>query len=370
MSLLNGPVGTHVTTEGRRFLFFAGNNYLGLANHPAVKEAAAAAIEGYGVSSSASRETTGTCALHRELERLLAEFKNRPDAVIFSSGYLGNTILLHALRERITAVFADRLSHPSVIDGIPREIAELVFYDHLDTDHLAGLLHDRAGAKPLIITDGLFALTGEIAPLDRIYRLAEKHRAIVVVDDAHATGILGDHGRGSPEHFGLDGAENLFQTETMSKAFGSYGGFISSTADIIATIRTSSTAYIGSTALPPPIVAASLASLQRVQRHPELRLRALKNARYIKDGLRRMDLSTAFDDTPIIPVYFDTPEEAGRLSRFLHDQGIIAPAVRYPVPMDRCLVRLTVSADHTSDDMDTLLQALERWRNHHAGDHD
>ena len=368
-TLTSGP-GNQVTIDGKRYLFFAGNNYLGLAGHPAVKQAAAEAIEGYGLSTSASRETTGTSALHLELERQLAEFKNRPDAVIFSSGYLGNKILLRALRERFTAVFADRLSHPSVMDGIPREIGEIVFYDHCDIDHLADQLAERPKARALIITDGVFALTGEIAPLDRIYTLAQKHQAAVVVDDAHATAILGEHGRGTPEHFGLDGAENLYQTETLSKALGCYGGFIASDRELIKSIRTDSTAYIGSTALPPPIVAAGLAAVRHVREHPQGRLRVLENARYVKNALKEMRFPTASDDTPIIPLFFDTPEEASRLSRFLHGRGIIAPAVSYPVPMSRYPVRLTVSAEHTGEQLDTLLQALEQWRKDHAGDHD
>ena len=368
-TLSSGP-GSRVTIDGRRFLFFAGNNYLGLANHPEVNRAAIDAIGTHGLGSSASRETTGTSTLHLELERRLAEFKNRADAVVFSSGYLGNNILLHALQSRFTVVLADRLSHPSVMDGIPREAGEIVFYDHGDADHLADLLAERPRTRALIITDGVFALTGEIAPLDRIYRLARQHRAVVVVDDAHATGILGEHGRGTPEHFGLDGAEDLYQTETLSKALGCFGGFIASTRELVAAIRTGSAAYIGSTALPPAIAAAGTAALRLIRKHPERRLKVLENARVIKDGLKRMNLPTASDDTPIIPIFFDTPEEAGRLSRFLHSQGIIAPAVSYPVPMDRYPVRLTVSADHTGEDLDTLLQILEQWRSHHAGDHD
>jgi 7-keto-8-aminopelargonate synthetase-like enzyme len=370
MDILNGPVGTSVTVEGRQCLFFAGNNYLGLANHPAVKRAAVEAIERHGLSCSASRETTGTFTLHLELERLLAEFKGRPAAAIFASGYQGNKILLDALGKRVSTVFLDRFSHPSILDGIPRKVGEIVTYNHCDVDHLAGLLDERPGANALIITDGLFALTGEIAPLDRMVRLAGEHRAIVVVDDAHATGILGETGRGTPEHFGLDGAADLFQTETMSKAFGSYGGFIASTTDIVESIRNNSAAYIGSTALPPPIVGASIASLRHFRRHPELRLGVLDNARYIKEELRRMNFSTVSDHTPIIPLFFDTPKKAERLSRFLYDQGIIGPAMKYPVPMDRYLVRLTVSADHTKEQMDTLLEALERWRNRHGRDHD
>jgi len=370
MPILTSGPGSQVTIDGKRYLFFAGNNYLGLAGHPAVKQAALEAIEGYGLSSSASRETTGTSTLHLELERQLAEFKNRPDAVVFSSGYLGNRILLHALRDRFTTVLADRLSHPSVMDGIPREVEEVVFYDHGNADHLADLLAERPEASALIITDGIFAVTGEIAPLDRIYTLARQHRAVVVVDDAHATGILGRHGRGTPEHFGLDGAENLYQTETLSKALGCFGGFIASTREFIESIRTGSAAYIGTTALPPPIVAAGTAALKTLREHPRRRLRVLENARTIKDGLNRMNLPTSPDDTPIIPVFFDTPEGAGRLSGYLHRQGIIAPAVSYPVPMDRYPVRLTVSADHTREHLDTLLQALEQWRSHHAGDHD
>lgn len=370
MDPLNGPVGTHIELEGRRFLFFAGNNYLGLANHPAVREAAAAAVETYGLSSSASRETTGTCTLHLELERQLAVFKNRADAVIFSSGYLGNKILLQALQERFATVLADRWSHPSVVDGVPREIEEIVFYDHGDTDHLARLLGERPKAGAVIITDGVFALTGEIAPLDRIHALARQHRAVVVVDDAHATGILGEHGRGTPEHFGLDGAGDLYQTETMSKALGCFGGFIASTRELIGTIRTGSAAYIGSTALPPPVAAAGTAALRQVREHPERRRKVLENARTVKNGLQEMGLHTASDDTPIIPVFFKTPEEAGRLSRFLRRQSIIAPAVRYPVPMERYPVRLTVSADHTREHLDILMETLEQWRSHHAGDHD
>ena len=368
-TLTSGP-GSQVTIDGKRYLFFAGNNYLGLAGHPAVKAAALEAIEEYGLSCAASRETTGTSALHLKLERQLAEFKNQPEAVIFSTGYLGNTILLQALRKRFTAVLVDRWSHPSVVDGIPREAEEIVFYHHGDPEHLADLLAERPEAGALIITDGVFALTGEIAPLDRIYRLARQHGAILVVDDAHATGILGEYGRGTPEHFGLDGAEDLYQTETLSKALGCYGGFIASTGELIATIRAESTAYIGSTALPPAIAAAGSAALSQLREQPERRLKTLENARYIKNGLDRMHLPTAPDETPIIPIFFETPAEAGELSEFLHRRSIIAPAVRYPVPMDRYPVRLTVSADHTREHLDTLLEALEQWRNHHAGDDD
>jgi 7-keto-8-aminopelargonate synthetase-like enzyme len=365
MPILSSGPGNLVTIDGKEYLFFAGNNYLGLAGHPAVKRAALEAVESHGLSSSASRETTGTSVLHVDLERQLADFKNQADAVIFSTGYLGNRILLHALRNRFTTVLADRLSHPSVLDGVPREIGEIVFYDHGNTDHLADLLAERPGAGVLIITDGVFALTGEIAPLDRIYRLARKHGAVVVVDDAHATGILGEHGRGTPEHFGLDDAENLYQTEMLSKALGCFGGFIAADRETIRNIRTGSAAYIGTTALPPPIAAAGSAALRYLREHPERRLKVLENARTVKEGLNRLNLPTAPDDTPIIPVFFDTPGEAGQLSSYLRGQGIIAPAVRYPVPMDRYPVRITVSADHTGDHLNTLLEALESWRNRH-----
>lgn len=366
MPILKSGVGSQVKINGQRYLFFAGNNYLGLANHTTLKKAAISSIHTYGLSFSASRETTGTSQLHLELERLLSEFKNTEDAVVFASGYMGNRILIHALKDQVSSVYMDREAHPSIVDGVPAGISKVIIYDHCDDQHLEHLLNTNQEDRPLIITDGVFALTGEIAPLDKIYSIALKYNGIVVADDAHATGILGKSGRGTPEHFGLEGSADLFQTETMSKAFGTYGGFISSTANIIDEIRIKSSIYIASTALPPPIVASGIGALEHIMGHPELRRKALENADYLRSGIRSLDLPTNLDGTPIIPIFFNSPAEAKAFSDFLYDNHIIAPYIRYPVQMNKYIVRMTVSAIHTKKQINDLLQLLRKWRDEHA----
>ncbi|MBK7713733.1 MAG: pyridoxal phosphate-dependent aminotransferase family protein [Bacteroidales bacterium] len=191
MNILNSGVGNFVMSEGRKYSYFGGNNYLGLANHPEVKAAAIRAIEKYGVNFSASRRTTGTADLHLELEKKLAAFKGTEDAVVFASGFMGNGILLDTLKLSYSAVLMDRLAHPSIVDSIPRVISLIQYYGHCDTGELEDLLASNKGERPLIITDGVFALTGEIAPLEKIYEIAIKYNAILITDDAHSTGVLG-----------------------------------------------------------------------------------------------------------------------------------------------------------------------------------
>jgi 7-keto-8-aminopelargonate synthetase-like enzyme len=368
MQILKSGLGSKIKINGQQYLFFAGNNYLGLANHTVLKGAAISSIEKYGLSFSASRETTGTSQLHLELERLLSQFKNTEAAVVFASGYMGNRILIHALRDRVSSVYMDREAHPSIADGVPADISNVIIYDHCDEQHLEHLLQTNRNDRPLIITDGVFALTGDIAPLDKIYPIALKYNGIVVVDDAHATGILGGNGRGTPEHFGLDDSVDLFQTETMSKALGTYGGFISSTARIIDEIRTKSSIYIASTALPPPIVASGIGAIEHIMEHPELRRRVQENAAHLRREIKRLDFPTNRGGTPIIPIFFDSQEKAKSFSDYLHDNHIIAPYVRYPVQIDKYIVRITVSATHTKSQINVLLQSLRKWRDQHAID--
>jgi 7-keto-8-aminopelargonate synthetase-like enzyme len=368
MVTLESGVGNYITLKNRRYSYFAGNNYLGLANHPALTEEAVRALKTYGVNFSASRQTTGTSALHLELEKLLAEFKNSRDAITFATGYLGNMLLFRALENRYSSIIADSMAHPSIIDGIPGNVPNVKFYHHCDTDHLEDQLKKLKKQKALVITDGIFALTGEIAPLDQIYYLAQKYNAILVVDDAHSTGVLGKNGRGTPEHFNLEGADNIFQSETMSKAFGAYGGFISADKEIIHKIRSGSTFYGASTALPPPVVAAGIAAVKRLKEHPELRNRLLENARLVRSGVKEAGFSTAGDNTPIIPVLFSHPESAKSLSEFLEENWIIAPSVDYPVKTDKFIVRITVSANHTEEQMNNLLYVLKKWRDNHNSD--
>ena len=362
MISLESGVGNYITSNGKPYSYFAGNNYLGLANHPKLITAATDALGKYGVNFSASRQTTGTSDIHLELEKLLAEFKDRQDAVVFASGYLGNRLLLHALKDEYAAIFTDSMAHPSIMDGTPKDIAMLSTYGHCNSDHLESLLKKSKNYRPLIITDGVFALTGEIAPIDQIYVLAEKYNALLIVDDAHGTGVLGENGKGTPEHFGLAGAENIYQSETMSKALGAYGGFISSGKELIRNIRSKSAFYGASTALPPPIVAAGCAALRIIKQTPELRKNLMLNAELLRKGLHTLDFETIDGITPIIPLFFQDKQKAKDLSNFLKENKIIAPAVEYPVALDKFIVRITVSTNHSMEQINNLLEILKKWR--------
>lgn len=362
MVVLNSGAGNYVFSNGRRYSYFAGNNYLGLAGHKAVKEAAIKAVEKYGVNFSASRRTTGTADIHLELERELASFKGQEDAVVFASGYQGNDILLEILKGSYSTVFIDQSAHASIVAAIPSDVVKVMYYNHCDPDHLDYLLDYNRDSSPLIITDGIFALTGEIAPLDRIYPVMMKHKGILVVDDAHATGILGETGRGTPEHFNLPDEGRIYQTETMSKALGSYGGFISGTRKLTDLIRERSATYQASTALPPPITAAGIAALKVIRENPDLRVRLLDTATEIREAVTDMDFRTTHQRTPLIPVIFDSAEEARSLSQFLEDNGFIVPFMNYPVRQEMHQVRIAVSASHTSDQVESLLELMKQWK--------
>ena len=368
MFVLESGIGNYINFRGQKYSYFAGNNYLGLANHPLLKRAAILSIKKYGINFSASRETTGTAKLHFELERLLSEFKSKQDAVVFASGYLGNKILLSSLTDRFSTVLVDKAAHPSIIEGIPAEIEKIFFYDHCNTDHLEILLKKNKIYKPLIMSDGLFALTGEIAPVDKIYQIAKEYEAILVLDDAHATGVLGENGRGTPDFFGLDGAENIFQTETMSKALGAYGGFIAAPSEIIKIIRSESSAFVGSPALPPSIAAAGCAAIKLLMKSHELQQKLFENVRQIREEMINQNFSTPADITPIIPIFFNSQESAKKLSNFLMENYIIAPYIKYPIKMDKFIVRITVSAAHTNVQIERLLELLIRWKEKHRID--
>lgn len=363
---LQSKIGNFVTLKGKTYSYFAGNDYLGLAGHPGSVYAATLALQQYGVNFSASRQTTGTSDIHLELEHLLAEFKAQEDAVVFASGYMGNRLLLENLKDHYSAVFADSMAHPSILDGIPRGFSEVCFYNHCDPDHLETLLKKSKSHHPLIITDGIFALTGEIAPLSDIYTLAVKHNAILVVDDAHATGVLGENGRGTPEYFGLDGAANIFQSETMSKALGAYGGFLSGTSEFIRRIRHHSAFYGASTALPPAVTAAAVSSLKILKENPAFREKMKENANLLRKGIRKAGFFTSGENTPIIPVYFREKQSAQHLSAWLEEQFIIAPAVDYPVKTEQFIVRVTVSATHTPGQIENFLRVLNKWSDKHG----
>jgi 7-keto-8-aminopelargonate synthetase-like enzyme len=362
MTLLNSGAGNYVISNGRKYSYFGGNNYLGLANHPLVKAAAINSIEEYGVNFSASRRTTGTADIHLKLENRLSDFKGLQDTVVFASGYQGNSILLEVLKNRYSAIYADQSAHPSIITGMQTVNTDIHYYNHLDADHLGSLLKKHGRSDTLIITDGVFALTGEIAPLDKIYPLVKKHNAILIVDDAHSTGVLGKTGKGTPEHFNLPCDENIFQSETMSKALGSYGGFISGTTEFIEQIRERSSTYQASTSLPPPVVAAGIASLEIIQDNPALRTQLINKAKALRKRIAMLDFLTTDYNTAIIPIILPDPASAKKLSVHLEEKGIIVPFMDYPSKNDISMLRIAVSVSHTEDQTEFLLEILKKWR--------
>lgn len=366
MITLNSGVGNYIDLKGKTYSYFAGNNYLGLANNPDIIKDSIAAIEKYGVNFSASRQTTGTSDIHLELEQLLAEFKAQEDAMVFASGYMGNKILLENLKNQYSVIFADSMAHASIFDGIPQAFTNVQFYDHCNPNHLEKLLTENKNQRPLIITDGIFALTGEIAPLGQLYSLAQKYNGLLVVDDAHATGVIGSNGRGTPEYFNLNGAKGLFQSETMSKALGSYGGFLSGTKVFVQQLRDSSAFYGASTALPPSVVAAACSALKIIKNTPQLRDTLLKNSEKLRTGIKELGFDTSGEGTPIMPIYFEEQKTAQELSAFLRKNFIIAPSVNYPVKMEKFIVRITVSATHTEDQIENFINNLKNWRDNHG----
>ncbi|HQG76492.1 MAG TPA: aminotransferase class I/II-fold pyridoxal phosphate-dependent enzyme [Bacteroidales bacterium] len=363
MVILEGEIGNFIVSGNRKYSYFAGNNYLGLATHPLVKEAAVKAVEQFGTGFSASRQTTGTSLLHLELEKELSEFKQQDDSVIFASGFLGNRILMEVLRNKYSSVFIDQGAHPSTIYAIPGDVNHIYGYSHCDPADLEAKLEENAAGIPIIITDGVFALTGEIAPLDRIYDLALRYKGMLIVDDAHSTGILGENGRGTPEYFGIEGAKGIWQSETMSKALGSYGGFISSDPDIVSQIRDSSVIYRASTALPPPVVAAGIASLRIIRENPGIRTELAAKAGFLRKGIISLGFHSSEGITPIIPVFEDYPGEARNLSAFLEQNGIIVPAINYPGMGSNLMLRITVSVLHEYEQIEMLLENLRNWKN-------
>jgi 7-keto-8-aminopelargonate synthetase-like enzyme len=363
MIILSSIKGSYVTSKGKTFSYFGGNNYLGLASHPEIKKAAIAAIRKYGVNFSASRLTTGTSDLHIELEQRLSEFKKKEDTILFPSGYQGNSIILNELSNPESVILADGYSHPSIVESIPELVRNVRFYDHCNTDNLEKLLQEMpGGSDPLIITDGVFALTGKIAPLAEIFRLSIKFKAKLIVDDAHSTGILGQNGLGTPEHFNLENERDIYQTETLSKALGSYGGFISGSKKFINSLRERTSQYKASTALPPPAVAAGIASLKLIAANPDLRQELISKTTRLRAEIINLGFDTSTDDTPIIPLFFDSLSTAKNLSLFMEQNGIIIPAVNYPGKLEKHVVRITVSINHTKRQAESLLQTLKKWR--------
>lgn len=361
LSLIDSPSAPVISVEGREVLLFASNNYLGLANHPQVKDAAIKAIEKFGVGSGASRLISGNITPHHVLERELASFKDAEAALAFSSGYATNIGVIPSLATADSLILADRLCHASLIDGCRLSRATLRVFHHNDVGHLKRLLSKpRSRASTLILTEGVFSMDGDVAPLPEIARLAEEYGATLLIDDAHGTGVMGATGRGTVEHFGLD-PRRILQMGTLSKALGSSGGFVAGPKDFVAYVVNTSRSFIYTTAPPPAIAAAASAALAIIQQEPQRRAKLWHNRDFLHRGLVAMGFQLTNTQSPILPIMVNDPELGVQMSQHLRSEGVWIPAVRPPtVPKGTSRLRITVTADHSPEHLETALRALQK----------
>ncbi len=355
--------GPRITINGRSLLLMCSNDYLGLTQHPALKEAALSAMEQYGCGAGASRLVSGTSLIHHELEQQLSQFKKTEAAVLFNSGYAANTGAIPALTQEGDAVFSDSLNHASIIDGCRLSKASLHVYSHKDMNHLEELLRNcRHARRKLVVTDGVFSMDGDIAPLPDLVALADKYNALLMVDDAHATGVLGKNGRGTGEHFGLEGRIPI-QMGTLGKALGSCGAYIAGNKDLIDVLINRSRSYIYSTALPPAVCAASLAALKIVNNDPARKEKLWHNRERLTAGLRSLRIDVGSSETPILPLMIGDSEKAIAAAAGLFEAGIFATAIRPPtVPEGTSRIRMTLTASFSDQDIDTALAGLSKVR--------
>ncbi len=350
-----------VTLDGRPVILMASNNYLGLAAHPAVKRAAIEATERFGVGAGAARLLSGTLPPHAELEAELARFKGTEAALTFGSGYLANLGLIPALIGSGGLILADRLCHASLIDGCRLSGASLRVYRHNDMAHLQSLLAKRPAKRDtLIVTDGVFSMDGDLAPLPDLMKLADRYQARLFVDDAHGTGVLGAQGRGTIEHFGLED-RIPFHMGTLGKALGTSGAYVAGPAAMITYLVNTARTFLFATAPPPAIAAATVAALQIVRTDQARRARLWENRQYLWSGLTRLGFRLTGSASPILPILVgDAPKTVAMADRLL-ELGVYAPAIRPPtVPKETSRIRATVTSEHSRAQLDRALAAFEQ----------
>lgn len=358
---IGGPVGAWTVVDGKKVLNMCSNNYLGFANDPRLKEAAKRAIDEYGVGPAAVRSIAGTMSLHLELERKIAEFKRTEAALSLQGGLISNLAAIPLLMGEEDVIFTDELNHASIIDGCRLTKAKRVIYPHRDVQALAKLLEEnKAIKKKMIVTDGVFSMDGDLAPLPEIVELAEQYDAIVMVDDAHGEGVLGSHGRGIADHFGLHGRVDL-EMGTMSKAFGVVGGYLAGKAKIIEYLRQRARPFLFSSATTPADVAACIAAISILQETDEPVRKLWENARYFKAEMKGLGFDTGSSETPITPVMLGEAKTAWDFSKRLFAEGVFAQAIGYPtVPKGKARIRVMISALHTKEDLDFALEKFEK----------
>jgi 8-amino-7-oxononanoate synthase len=352
MRMVSGPQGPRVVLDGDSVLLLCSNNYLGLADHPRVREAAAEAAMRWGVGAGASRLVSGTMTIHRRLERRLAAFEHTEECVLFGSGYLANAGAIGALAGRGDTVFSDELNHASIVDGCRLSRAEVVVYRHRDIDHLDWLMRRHRGSgRWTIVTDSVFSMDGDVAPLTEIIGIAREHGARTIVDEAHATGALGPDGRGVIAQAGLEGEVDIV-VGTLGKALGSYGAYACARTETIRYLINTARPLIFSTAPPPPAIAGALAALELLQERPHRVQRLRSNARVLRRALAREGISVEDVEMHIVPLIVGDEHAAMNLCRSVLRRGVFAQAIRPPtVAPGTSRLRLAVIASHTADEL-------------------
>lgn len=358
---IESPMDAWVTINGEQLLNFCANNYLGLANNPRIRSAAQQAIEHYGVGPGAVRTIAGTMSLHVKLEQRLAEFKRVEACISFQSGFSANLATIPALVGRGDVIFSDELNHASIIDGSRLSRAQIVRYNHNDVDDLRSKVEETTEfRRRLIVTDGVFSMDGDIARLDKISDVAEEHDILLMVDDAHGEGVLGDGGRGIVDHFGLHGRVDI-EVGTLSKAFGVVGGMVAGKKIIVEWLSQRGRPFLFSSAMTVPDAAACLEAVDVLNESTVLVDRLWANTAIFREGIEQMGFNTGQSETPIIPVMLGEAPLAQAFSRKLFEEGVFAMALGYPtVPRGKARIRVMNSAAHSSDDLETALDTFGR----------
>lgn len=359
---LASPQGAYLVVDGKRVLNFCSNNYLGLANHPRLVEAARSAVGRYGVGPAAVRSIAGTTELHLELERRLAAFKGAQATITFQSGFNANLGCIPAVVGKEDGVFSDELNHASIIDGCRLSGATILRYAHTQPEDLQRQLREKRSGfrRALVITDGVFSMDGDIAPLDQIARVAKDFEAMLMVDDAHGEGVLGRGGRGIVDHFSLHGRVDI-EVGTLSKAFGVVGGIVAGSPELVDWLRQRGRPFLFSSAMTIPDTAACLAALDLLESSTELVDRLWENARYFKAGMKGLGFDTGKSATPITPIMLGEAPVAQAFSRALFEEGVFAMAIGYPtVPQGRARIRVMISAAHDRKDLDQGLESFAK----------
>jgi glycine C-acetyltransferase len=348
--------------DGREVINLSSNNYLGLTTHPKLKQKALEAIEQWGVGSGAVRTIAGTMSLHMALEEKIAGFKHVEASVVFQSGFTANAGTVQAILGREDVIISDELNHASIIDGCRLSRAEIRVFPHKDLEACEKVLKEiqnRPGRK-LLITDGVFSMDGDIAPLPALVELAEKYGCIMMIDDAHASGVLGRNGRGTVDHYGLHGRVDI-QVGTLSKAIGALGGYVCSTRDTIEYLYHRARPFLFSTSHPPSVAATCIAAFEVLEEEPQLIEKLWANTRSFKAGLQKLGFNTGMSETPITPVIVGDAALAHEFSRQLFAEGVFAPGIGFPtVPHGKARLRTIVTATHTEAELSQALQILEK----------